>query len=203
VWEGYEVDLKKWSPKVDPVYKSKEQCKKLQEEHIEQLGSQQRLHYASSLRLAYLVLPKQLMKPFVAARTLIDGQTPIIAQAVLREFIKEGHFTAHIRRMRQPYHARRDSFTAAATKHLSSYMEASAPAGGLSIACYLKNGIAEDRTVEIAKSIGVELPTLRRLYPAISWRPRTPGWLLGFAALAPDVAARAIEKLSQALAKQL
>jgi GntR family transcriptional regulator/MocR family aminotransferase len=79
-------------------------------------------------------------------------------------------------------------------------MEASAPAGGLSIACYLKKGIDEDRTVEIAKSIGVELPTLRRLYLGGQGHP---GWLLGFAALAPDVAARAMKNLSQALAKQL
>jgi hypothetical protein len=30
--EGHEVDLKKWPTKVDPVYKSKEQYKKLLEE---------------------------------------------------------------------------------------------------------------------------------------------------------------------------
>jgi GntR family transcriptional regulator / MocR family aminotransferase len=153
-----------------------------------------------SLRLAYLVLPKQLVKPFVAARTLLDGQSPIIAQAVLREFIKEGHFAAHIRRVRQLYHARRDSFVVAAAKHLSPYVEASTPAGGLSIACYLKNGLGEGRTVAIAKSVGIELPTLRRLYLGGQGRQ---GWLLGFAALSPDVAARALQKLSQVLSKEL
>jgi hypothetical protein len=33
VWEGDEVDLKKWPTRVDPIYKSKEKYKKLLEEH--------------------------------------------------------------------------------------------------------------------------------------------------------------------------
>ena len=48
VREGDEVNLKKWPTKVDPVYKSKEQYKKLLEEHVAQLSSQQQLLYASN-----------------------------------------------------------------------------------------------------------------------------------------------------------
>ena len=46
--EGDEVNLKKWPTKVDPVYKSKEQYKKLLEDHVAQLSSQQQLLYASN-----------------------------------------------------------------------------------------------------------------------------------------------------------
>ena len=55
VREGHEVDLKKWPTKVDPVYKSKEQYKKLLEEHVEQLSSQQQLHYASNRHAILLI----------------------------------------------------------------------------------------------------------------------------------------------------
>ena len=55
VREGHEVDLKKWPTKVDPVYKSKEQYKKLLEEHVGQLSSQQQLLYASN-RYAVLLI---------------------------------------------------------------------------------------------------------------------------------------------------
>ena len=55
VREGYKVDLKKWPTKVDPVYKSKEQYKKLLEEHVAQLSSQQQLLYASD-RYAVLLI---------------------------------------------------------------------------------------------------------------------------------------------------
>jgi PPK2 family polyphosphate:nucleotide phosphotransferase len=53
--EGDEVNLKKWPTKVDPVYKSKEQYKKLLEEHVAQLSLQQELLYASD-RYALLLI---------------------------------------------------------------------------------------------------------------------------------------------------
>ena len=55
VAEGDEVDLGKWPTKVDAVYKSKEQYKKLLEDHVEQLSAQQQLLYASN-RHAMLVI---------------------------------------------------------------------------------------------------------------------------------------------------
>jgi polyphosphate kinase 2 (PPK2 family) len=55
VAEGDKVDLKKWPTKIDPVYKSKRQYKKMLEEHIAQLSVQQQLHYASN-RYAILVI---------------------------------------------------------------------------------------------------------------------------------------------------
>ena len=55
VREGHEVDLKEWPTKVDPVYKSKEQYKKILDEHVAQLSSQQELLYASN-RYAVLLI---------------------------------------------------------------------------------------------------------------------------------------------------
>ena len=49
------VELQKWPTKMDPVYKSKKQYKELLEEHVEQLSSLQRLHYASD-RYALLLI---------------------------------------------------------------------------------------------------------------------------------------------------
>ena len=56
VREGDEVNLKKCPTKVDPVYKSKEQYKKLLEEHVAQLSLQQQLLYASNRHAVLLVL---------------------------------------------------------------------------------------------------------------------------------------------------
>jgi PPK2 family polyphosphate:nucleotide phosphotransferase len=55
VREGDSVDLHKWPTKVDPVYKSKKQYKKLLEEHVEQLGSQQQLLYSSNRHAVLLI----------------------------------------------------------------------------------------------------------------------------------------------------
>ena len=55
VTEGDEVDLDKWPTKVDPVYKSKHQYKKILEEHVEKLSDQQRLLYASNRHAVLLI----------------------------------------------------------------------------------------------------------------------------------------------------
>ena len=55
VREGDEVNLEKWPTKVDPVYKSKKQYKKLLEEHVAQLSALQQLHYASNRHAVLLI----------------------------------------------------------------------------------------------------------------------------------------------------
>lgn len=56
------------------------------------------------LRLGYLVVPKPVVSFFKSAKSATYGESNILTQAVLTDFIKEGHFTRHIRRMRQSYH---------------------------------------------------------------------------------------------------
>jgi PPK2 family polyphosphate:nucleotide phosphotransferase len=55
VREGHRVDLNKWATKIDPVYKSKDQCQNLLTEHITRLSSLQQLLYASN-RYAVLLI---------------------------------------------------------------------------------------------------------------------------------------------------
>jgi PPK2 family polyphosphate:nucleotide phosphotransferase len=49
------ISLKNWPTKVKPIYKSKKQYQKILSEHVEELSSLQRLHYASS-RYALLLI---------------------------------------------------------------------------------------------------------------------------------------------------
>jgi len=53
--EGDGVDLDKWPTKVDPVYKSQEQYKKLLDDHVERLSDQQQLLYASNRHAVLLI----------------------------------------------------------------------------------------------------------------------------------------------------
>jgi PPK2 family polyphosphate:nucleotide phosphotransferase len=55
VEEGDDVDLDKWPTKVDPVYRSKAQYKKLLDAHVEQLSAQQQLLYASNRHAILLI----------------------------------------------------------------------------------------------------------------------------------------------------
>jgi GntR family transcriptional regulator/MocR family aminotransferase len=62
---------------------------------------------APALRIGYLILPPSLVEPFLKVRRLMDFHLPILEQAVLADFIAEGHFTRHLRRMRTLFARRR------------------------------------------------------------------------------------------------
>src|SRR5258708_37513309 len=60
-----------------------------------------------ALRLGYVVVPKDLVPAFSGARDAADIFSSTLYQAVLTDFIREGHFARHIRRMRMLYMERR------------------------------------------------------------------------------------------------
>jgi GntR family transcriptional regulator/MocR family aminotransferase len=62
-----------------------------------------------SLRVAYAVVPEELVEPLANIRTQMDGFTPALRQMAMSLFMDEGHFSSHLRRMRAVYGARRAS----------------------------------------------------------------------------------------------
>ena len=56
-----------------------------------------------ALRLGYLVVPEELADTFVKAKSFMSGESPLLPQAVIADFIHDGHFIRHLRRMRQLY----------------------------------------------------------------------------------------------------
>lgn len=68
---------------------------------------------APALRIGYLILPLPLVKPFLTVRRLLDFHQPILEQAALADFMAEGHFTRHLRRMRILFAERRATLLAA------------------------------------------------------------------------------------------
>lgn len=61
-----------------------------------------------SLRLGYLVLPPELVRPLTLAKATTDTGTSTLQQAALAEFMTEGHFERHLRRMRSRHGRRRE-----------------------------------------------------------------------------------------------
>ncbi|MGH7495260.1 MAG: hypothetical protein ACREOO_23055 [bacterium] len=68
-----------------------------------------------SLRLGYLILPLPLVEAFLQVRRLIDVHTPMLEQLALTDFIVEGHFARHLRRMRTLYTERRAALLSTAS----------------------------------------------------------------------------------------
>jgi GntR family transcriptional regulator / MocR family aminotransferase len=158
---------------------------------IHGLGSEERVIYIGTfskvmfpgLRIAYIILPPSLIDSFVVARTVLDGHTPAFFQSVLADFMDDGHFAAHVRRMRVLYRARRDFLLELAQESLFKWLAFGSSNGGLQIVAYAKSAIADEHLSNKAMRLGLDLPPLSKLY--VSGTPRQ-GWILGFAALTPE-----------------
>ena len=83
-----------------------------------------------ALRLGYLVIPADLVARFAAVREAMDIFPPALYQAVLTDFILEGHFARHLRRMRLLYRERRDALVEALGKELGAELAGARGTGG-------------------------------------------------------------------------
>ncbi|MGB3814608.1 MAG: PLP-dependent aminotransferase family protein [Shinella sp.] len=148
------------------------------------------------LRIGYVVLPPQLVKPMAVARTLLDGHTASIAQLTLARFMEGGHFGAHVRTMRGVYSRRLGVLAELVRTHLSEFVEPRVPVGGLQMPCVLICDLSERVAIDAARRVGVELLGLSALHADGDGRP---GFLMGFAAYTPDELEVAVRKLAKAL----
>ncbi len=76
-----------------------------------------------ALRLGYVAVPKDLVDPFAIARNANDQFSSTLYQAVMADFIREGHLGRHIRRMRMLYSQRRTALVEAIQKYMGDKLE--------------------------------------------------------------------------------
>lgn len=131
----------------------------------------------SSLRLGYIVAPSDLVAPLVQARVLADRQSPGLSQAVLADFMNEGHFARHVRRMRTLYAERLAALLHAVTAHGDDVLSVDEGEGGMSRVAWLPPGMDDvEVATEVARS-GIQCLPLSEY----TMQPRERGGLvLGF-----------------------
>jgi GntR family transcriptional regulator/MocR family aminotransferase len=129
---------------------------------------------------------------------LTARHVPLDQQSVLHEFIADGHFGRHIRRMRMLYGERADALKMAADRHLSGLLEVPRIIAGLDAATFLSPGIDDAEMARRAAREGIETRPLS-LY-AID-RAAPPGLVLGFASIDSDAIESAVIALARALAR--
>ena len=149
-----------------------------------------------ALRLAYLVVPSDMIEMFAAAGSVSTHHPPLIDQAILCDFIREGHFARHVRRMRELYAERLSVLVEAAGERLAGLLEVPNVEAGLRTVGWLQQGIPAERAARAAAEHGVEVVPLSRY--AFGRTPRN-GLVLGFAAVDARELTRGVERLAQAL----
>jgi GntR family transcriptional regulator/MocR family aminotransferase len=101
-----------------------------------------------SLRLGYIIAPPDLVDGFVAAHLSADMHAHLIDQAVVADFMEQGHFAHHLRRMRV-VHRERQHLLIREAERISDMIELTPSEGGLHLVGWLADN-RDDRA--IAKS---------------------------------------------------
>jgi GntR family transcriptional regulator / MocR family aminotransferase len=151
-----------------------------------------------ALRLGYLVAPPDMVDIFGAAASVSTHHPPLIDQAILCDFIVEGHFARHVRRMRQLYAERLGVLIAAAREKLAGLLEISDVEAGLRTVGWLRHGLSAERVAKAAAERDVEVVPLGRYAYG---RSRPNGLVLGFAAVDGHELKRGVEELARVLGK--
>jgi GntR family transcriptional regulator / MocR family aminotransferase len=153
-----------------------------------------------SLRLGYLVVPSDLVDLVSATLSLTSRHAPLLEQAVLCDFITEGHFGRHLRRMRKVYAERLSVLLECAGRSLAGLLEISGVEAGLQTAGWLSGGIDGELAAAAAAKRDVEVTPLSR-YSCV--RMAREGLQLGFAAMDAKEIRRGVRELAIALESEL
>lgn len=146
------------------------------------------------LRIGYLVLPPRLVAGFVRAKTTADGHGALLPQAVLADFIAEGHLAQHVRRMRKLYRERQQALLGALQRHCPGLRVGPAEAGLHLVAEFTDQ--RDDKAIALAAAAqGLTVAPLSRY----AIRRQLSGLLLGYAAFPPAELERAAQLLGKLL----
>jgi GntR family transcriptional regulator/MocR family aminotransferase len=130
-----------------------------------------------SLRVGYMVIPADLVDRFLAVRHAMDIYPPHLYQAVLTDFLTEGHFSRHIRRTRLLYRERRNVLTEAIRGEFGTRLEVLGGEAGLHLVVTLPKGVADK---EISARAARENLWLWPLSPCYLGKTARQGLILGF-----------------------
>ncbi len=130
-----------------------------------------------SLRMGYAIIPTDLVERFAAMRQVLDLCPPHLTQAVMADFIREGHFARHIRRMRPVYAERRRVLVGELERELGDQLEIVGDEAGMHLATFLASK-RNDR--EIAAKAGQQSLCLSALSSLYLGSASRRGFVLGF-----------------------
>jgi GntR family transcriptional regulator / MocR family aminotransferase len=145
-----------------------------------------------SLRLGYIVVPADLVERFLALRHAMDICPAHFYQAVLADFIREGHFSRHLRRMRQLYRERRTALVDSIRRTFGSALEIVGTEAGMHLCVLLPKGFSD---IDLSTRAAREKLWLWPLSPCYLGRSPRHGFILGFGNTPMEEIAGAVRRL--------
>jgi GntR family transcriptional regulator / MocR family aminotransferase len=145
-----------------------------------------------ALRMGYVVVPPDLVDRFATIRNAMDLGAPYLYQAVLADFISEGHFARHIRRMRLLYNQRRTALVESLKKEFGTSLEIAGAEAGMHLVVTLPKKLRDREIAERAADCKLWLVPLSSAYLEAASRQ---GFILGFGGTSAAEILRAVRQL--------
>ena len=151
-----------------------------------------------ALRLAYLVLPRALVRPFLAAKWAADRFSPMLAQEALADFIASGQFERYLRRAGSRNAARRRALVTALQQHFGARVEIAGENTGVHLMVWLNDVRPRDLDPLIARAAraGVGIYSIA---PYFARPQHRAGLLFGYASLSEAEIRAGIRLLAEIL----
>jgi len=171
---------------------------------LQGLDTEQRVIYVGTLSkvlfpsicIGYIIAPPDLFDALVVARSLAGRQSPTLEQAALADFICQGHFARHIRKMRALYAERRQALLNAGKRELEGLLDIQRSDAGMHLIGWLQEGTNDRAASAAAFAVGVEVTPLS----AYSIEPQQRGALrLGYTGYTSREISHATRRLATAL----
>ena len=151
-----------------------------------------------TLRLGFLVAPASVRHAIHHAKFVTDWHTPLLTQLALAEFIDDGAFARHVRRMSSVYRERRALLTSTLERDLAREFEIWPSTNGLHVAAvarHAKNKQVDAWAADLAHaSVGVQQLAMFRID-----RPAVPGFAFGFGAISLDGIAEGLRRVCESV----
>ena len=145
------------------------------------------------LRIGYLVAPPDLVPAFRAVRPALDVAPVLLSQMIVADFLNEGYFPAHLRRMRERYRVSRDRLVDLLRDRLSEHIVVDTPEQGIYLMAHSTGAWAND--VALASAAQARSVTVMPASPMYLSEAPGASLILGFAGLSDEEADQGTRRL--------
>ena len=202
------VELLAWARRHDAAiveddYDSEFRYTEQQLEPLHSLDRSGRVLYVGSfskvllptLRLGFLIHPASLRHALHAAKFLADWHTNLPIQAAMADFLEQGMFARHLRRVRRVYRQRHERIAAALAGPLSAHLNPVPSAAGLHLSAMVRGAPAGD-VLTRARAAGLGLASFPEIATAA---PDPPAVVFGYGMIDAPRIGEGLARLRQCL----
>ena len=168
------------------------------------LDSERRVFYVgtfsksmfAAIRLGYVVVPRNMVETFARAKTLLGQGTSAVTEKAMSDFMEDGRFVEHIRRMRRIYRERRDRLFECLVRDCDGLLTPQPTDAGMHMLAWLPPGMDDQAAHRTLLDDGIDSLPLS-VYSIGA--PDRAALVLGFSGVSEKKTPRLVKRMSETL----